>query len=87
MFDIDRILNYISQFCTLLPGDLIATGTPEGVGRCGAEMLSRLGGRHWNAAQYGGGRVVQVSKLEVGIKGRSRVNCPTQANDGLNGHD
>jgi 2-keto-4-pentenoate hydratase/2-oxohepta-3-ene-1,7-dioic acid hydratase in catechol pathway len=32
MFSIDRILNHISQFCTLLPGDLIATGTPEGVG-------------------------------------------------------
>jgi 2-keto-4-pentenoate hydratase/2-oxohepta-3-ene-1,7-dioic acid hydratase in catechol pathway len=32
MFSIDRILHYISQFCTLLPGDLIATGTPEGVG-------------------------------------------------------
>ena len=25
-------MHYISQFCTLLPGDLIATGTPEGVG-------------------------------------------------------
>jgi 2-keto-4-pentenoate hydratase/2-oxohepta-3-ene-1,7-dioic acid hydratase in catechol pathway len=32
MFSIDRILFHISQFCTLLPGDLIATGTPEGVG-------------------------------------------------------
>ncbi len=32
MFSMDRILHYISQFCTLLPGDLIATGTPEGVG-------------------------------------------------------
>ena len=32
MFPIDRILHHISQFCTLLPGDLIATGTPEGVG-------------------------------------------------------
>jgi 2-keto-4-pentenoate hydratase/2-oxohepta-3-ene-1,7-dioic acid hydratase in catechol pathway len=32
MFDIDRILQHISQFCTLLPGDLIATGTPQGVG-------------------------------------------------------
>ena len=32
MFDIDRIVRHISQFCTLLPGDLIATGTPEGVG-------------------------------------------------------
>jgi 2-keto-4-pentenoate hydratase/2-oxohepta-3-ene-1,7-dioic acid hydratase in catechol pathway len=32
MFSIDRIVQYISQFCTLLPGDLVATGTPEGVG-------------------------------------------------------
>ena len=32
MFDLDCILRYISQFCTLQPGDLIATGTPEGVG-------------------------------------------------------
>jgi 2-keto-4-pentenoate hydratase/2-oxohepta-3-ene-1,7-dioic acid hydratase in catechol pathway len=32
MFSLDRILHHISQFCTLLPGDLIATGTPEGVG-------------------------------------------------------
>ncbi len=32
MFNIDRIVHNISQFCTLLPGDLIATGTPEGVG-------------------------------------------------------
>jgi 2-keto-4-pentenoate hydratase/2-oxohepta-3-ene-1,7-dioic acid hydratase in catechol pathway len=32
MFGIDRIVHHISQFCTLLPGDLIATGTPEGVG-------------------------------------------------------
>jgi 2-keto-4-pentenoate hydratase/2-oxohepta-3-ene-1,7-dioic acid hydratase in catechol pathway len=32
IFSIDRILHFISQFCTLLPGDLVATGTPEGVG-------------------------------------------------------
>jgi len=32
MFDMDCILRYVSHFCTLLPGDLIATGTPEGVG-------------------------------------------------------
>jgi 2-keto-4-pentenoate hydratase/2-oxohepta-3-ene-1,7-dioic acid hydratase in catechol pathway len=33
MFSIDRILHHISQIFTLLPGDLIATGTPEGVGQ------------------------------------------------------
>ncbi|HRN99436.1 MAG TPA: fumarylacetoacetate hydrolase family protein, partial [Flavobacterium sp.] len=26
------IVSYVSQFMTLLPGDVIATGTPEGVG-------------------------------------------------------
>jgi 2-keto-4-pentenoate hydratase/2-oxohepta-3-ene-1,7-dioic acid hydratase in catechol pathway len=25
-------VHYISQFMTLLPGDIISTGTPEGVG-------------------------------------------------------
>jgi 2-keto-4-pentenoate hydratase/2-oxohepta-3-ene-1,7-dioic acid hydratase in catechol pathway len=32
IFKLDRVLRHISQFCTLLPGDLIATGTPAGVG-------------------------------------------------------
>ena len=26
------LISYISQFMTLLPGDIISTGTPEGVG-------------------------------------------------------
>jgi 2-keto-4-pentenoate hydratase/2-oxohepta-3-ene-1,7-dioic acid hydratase in catechol pathway len=32
VFPIDAIIRYISGIMTLLPGDLIATGTPEGVG-------------------------------------------------------
>ena len=32
IFSLDAILHYISQVMTLLPGDLIATGTPKGVG-------------------------------------------------------
>jgi len=32
IFPLDIILRYISQTMTLEPGDLIATGTPEGVG-------------------------------------------------------
>ncbi|MEM8811107.1 MAG: fumarylacetoacetate hydrolase family protein [Pseudomonadota bacterium] len=31
-FPFSRIIAYISTFCTLLPGDLIATGTPTGAG-------------------------------------------------------
>lgn len=29
---VDDLIEYISAFCTLLPGDIIATGTPSGVG-------------------------------------------------------
>ena len=32
IFTLDVILRYITDFMTLLPGDVIATGTPEGVG-------------------------------------------------------
>jgi 2,4-didehydro-3-deoxy-L-rhamnonate hydrolase len=32
IFPIPQLVSYISQFMTLLPGDLIVTGTPEGVG-------------------------------------------------------
>jgi 2-keto-4-pentenoate hydratase/2-oxohepta-3-ene-1,7-dioic acid hydratase in catechol pathway len=32
IFSLDVVIRYISQVMTLLPGDLIATGTPKGVG-------------------------------------------------------
>ncbi len=32
IFDLPTVVSYISQFMTLLPGDLISTGTPFGVG-------------------------------------------------------
>ena len=32
IFPIDYLISYLSQVCTLLPGDLIFTGTPPGVG-------------------------------------------------------
>ena len=36
IFTLDVIIRYITQAMTLFPGDLIATGTPEGVGTLGA---------------------------------------------------
>lgn len=33
VFDVAELISYISRFITLLPGDLIATGTPGGVGQ------------------------------------------------------
>src|SRR6266699_3610922 len=32
VFDVPTLVSYISQFMTLLPGDVISTGTPAGVG-------------------------------------------------------
>src|SRR5581483_3893532 len=32
IFDVPTLVSYVSQFMTLLPGDLISTGTPHGVG-------------------------------------------------------
>ena len=32
IFDVPFVISYISQFMTLLPGDVISTGTPAGVG-------------------------------------------------------
>ena len=31
MFPVKMVLSYISRFMTLLPGDIVATGTPSGV--------------------------------------------------------
>ena len=32
IFDVPSVVSYVSQFMTLLPGDVISTGTPAGVG-------------------------------------------------------
>jgi 2-keto-4-pentenoate hydratase/2-oxohepta-3-ene-1,7-dioic acid hydratase in catechol pathway len=32
IFPVGRILSYLSEICTLYPGDVIVTGTPQGVG-------------------------------------------------------
>lgn len=31
-FPVERIIAHVSRFATLMPGDVIATGTPAGVG-------------------------------------------------------
>ena len=36
IFSVDAIIRFIAQVMTLEPGDVIATGTPSGVGPLGA---------------------------------------------------
>jgi len=33
IFKVDKIVSFISKIMTLFPGDIIATGTPSGVGQ------------------------------------------------------
>jgi len=54
-FPFARIIEYVSTFCTLLPGDLIATGTPTGAG-------ARFDPPKWLVA----GDVVEVTVEGVG---------------------
>ncbi len=32
IFNVDKIVSYVSKFMSLQPGDIITTGTPPGVG-------------------------------------------------------
>ena len=43
VFGVAELIEYITEFMTLLPGDVLLTGTPEGVGR--AERRRRRRGR------------------------------------------
>lgn len=66
VFNIPRVVSYLSQFMSLLPGDVISTGTPSGVGmglqpprylRPGDVVelgIDRLGTARQRAAAWGG---------------------------------
>jgi acylpyruvate hydrolase len=47
IFSFDKVVSYVSQFVTLKTGDLIYTGTPEGVGpvKIGDKMEGFINGR------------------------------------------
>jgi 2,4-diketo-3-deoxy-L-fuconate hydrolase len=40
IFSVPRLVSYLSSICTLSPGDLIFTGTPDGVGMARGRFLS-----------------------------------------------
>ena len=44
IFDVAHLVAYLSRFMTLLPGDVISTGTPAGVGLgCDPPQFLRAG--------------------------------------------
>jgi 2-keto-4-pentenoate hydratase/2-oxohepta-3-ene-1,7-dioic acid hydratase in catechol pathway len=46
IFPVTELVSYLSRFCTLQPGDIIATGTPSGVGpiQAGDTMVASIEG-------------------------------------------
>lgn len=50
IFDVPFLISYISQFMTLLPGDVLSTGTPQGVG-AGHQPPRYL--RHGDLVEFG----------------------------------
>jgi 2-keto-4-pentenoate hydratase/2-oxohepta-3-ene-1,7-dioic acid hydratase in catechol pathway len=66
IFDVPTVVSYISAFMTLLPGDIISTGTPPGVGAFAKPP------RFLNA-----GDVVELGIAGLGTS-RQRVVAPTE---------
>lgn len=61
IYQIPRILSDISKVMTLLPGDIVLTGTPAGVGPVVAGDVMRAGVRI-------GGKELEEGKIEVPVE-------------------
>jgi 2-keto-4-pentenoate hydratase/2-oxohepta-3-ene-1,7-dioic acid hydratase in catechol pathway len=66
IFPVPHLVSYVSQFMTLLPGDVISTGTPEGVGigRNPPSFLVPGDVVEYGADQLGQGRQQVVDALD-----------------------
>jgi 2-keto-4-pentenoate hydratase/2-oxohepta-3-ene-1,7-dioic acid hydratase in catechol pathway len=70
IFNVPTLVSYVSEFMTLLPGDVISTGTPAGVGpACARARYLKLGdggtrSRNWEV-EATGGRMVEEEKGEI----------------------
>jgi 2-keto-4-pentenoate hydratase/2-oxohepta-3-ene-1,7-dioic acid hydratase in catechol pathway len=65
IWDVPRLIAYVSSVMTLHPGDVLATGTPAGVGAVadGAEITVDI---------------TRVGRLRVTVGARGAVACPTR---------
>ena len=66
IFNIAEVISYISQFMTLLPGDVISTGTPSGVGLGFDPPVYLKPGDHMRLGIEGLGESEQVCKAHSG---------------------
>lgn len=68
IWDVPTLVAYVSSVMTLLPGDIVTTGTPAGVGQVhdGDTIAVEISG---------------VGRLEVGVSAERAVVCPTKGAD------
>lgn len=66
IFNIAEVISYISQFMTLLPGDIISTGTPSGVGLGFDPPVYLKPGDHMRLGIEGLGESEQICKAHSG---------------------
>lgn len=68
IFDVPTLIAYVSDFMTLLPGDLLSTGTPEGVGLGHKPPIFLAPG---DRVSYGGSGLGSASQRVVAWSGAS----------------
>jgi 2-keto-4-pentenoate hydratase/2-oxohepta-3-ene-1,7-dioic acid hydratase in catechol pathway len=64
IWDVPKLIAYVSSVMTLHPGDLIATGTPAGVGQVRDGQRITV-------------EITRVGRLDVSVTGGGAVACPT----------
>lgn len=68
IWDVPRLIAYVSSVMTLEPGDILATGTPEGVGQI----------HHGQTVAV---EITNIPQLEITVSSVGAVQCPTLGKD------
>lgn len=72
VFPVDYLIEYITGFCTLEPGDIIMTGTPSGVGMGERPQSFLKAGDIVETEISGIGRMVNRAVAKTGAAGREK---------------
>jgi 2,4-diketo-3-deoxy-L-fuconate hydrolase len=73
IFRIPAIVSYVSQFMTLIPGDVISTGTPQGVG-AGLKPPRYL--KHGDVIEYGIENLGSARHMAIAYEEKLKTSTP-----------
>ena len=75
IFNVAKLVSYVSHFMTLMPGDVITTGTPPGVGLGMKPPTLPEEGRRDDAGDRGPGRAAAGGGGIQGLSGELPARC------------